>query len=95
MAERKASHPPTRLAPQTIDKVTQDVLLAQKQSVDNNKPFRLSFKADRGWIIFRNDKVWYRARVGGQIIADNDKWKNFFNFSILDIVQDDGSSLRF
>ena len=90
-------HPPIRLSPENVDKVTQDVLIAQQSSVDENEPFCLSFKADRGWIVFKNDKVWYRAKIGGQIVTetDNEKWKRFRHFSILDVVQDNGSSLRF
>ena len=87
--------PPIRLSPETIDKVTQDYLLEQQKAVDENRPFRHSFRRDRGWVTFKNDGAWYRAKIGGEIITENDTWKKFLHFSILDVVQNDGTSSRF
>ena len=87
---------PTRLSPENIDKVSQSLLLEQQKAVENNKPFRGDyFRRNRGWITLKNDGNWYRAKIGGEILTDHEEWKKFNHFSILDVDQNNGTSLRF
>ena len=87
---------PTRLPPENIDKVNQSLLLEQKKAVENNEPFRGDyFRRNRGWITLKKDGNWYRAKIEGEVLTDHQEWEKFNNFSILNVDQNNGSSLRF
>ena len=83
-----------RIGPEGLNEVMQNVCLKQREAVCRNRPFRFQFHPHRGFVTFRNDKHWFLAKIEGQIPSNNQKWGQFYEFSLLKIFETDGSSSR-
>ena len=78
--------------PDGISEVMIKVLLEQREAVSQNQPFRYQFHPDRGFVIFKHDEGWLLARIEGQIKSKTQKWECFYNFLLLKVFEDDGTS---